>query len=69
MKVKKIIDKKQFRIFLYLIVGIPTGILMIDNEFVFLLGGILLFFEAIRNSKSKLKNKGDKKNEQCNKTR
>ena len=50
MEIKKMVKKNLgLRIFLYLVIGIPVGLLMVDNEVVLGLGLILLFIEAIKN--------------------
>ncbi len=54
MKIKEIIQKNLIlRIVLYLLIGIPVGLLMIDNEIVAGLGIMLLFLTALKTESSK----------------
>lgn len=54
MKIKEIIQGNLIlRIVLYLLIGIPVGLLMIDNEIVAGLGIMLLFLTALKTESSK----------------
>ena len=54
MKIKEIIQENLIlRIVLYLLIGIPVGLLMIDNEIVLGLGIMLLFLTALKPESSK----------------
>ncbi|MCC4313215.1 hypothetical protein [Carnobacterium maltaromaticum] len=54
MKIKEIIQENLIlRIVLYLLIGIPVGLLMIDNEMVAGLGIMLLFLTALKTESSK----------------
>lgn len=56
MEIIEIVKKKLWlRIFLYLLIGIPIGLLMVDNELVLGLGLILLFVVALKEENSKQK--------------
>jgi len=52
---EKLKQSMILRIVLLLIIGIPVGILALDNEVVFSLGIILLFVMAIKSENSKRK--------------
>ena len=54
MKIKEIIQENLIlRIVFYLVIGIPVGLLMIDNEIVAGLGIMLLFLTALKTESSK----------------
>lgn len=54
MKIKEIIQGNLIlRIVLYLLIGIPVGLLMIDNEIVAGLGIMLLFLTVLKPESSK----------------
>ena len=56
MKIKEIIQGNLIlRIVLYLLIGIPVGLLMIDNEIVAGLGIMLLFLTTLKTDSSKKK--------------
>lgn len=64
MKIMQIVKKNLgVRIFLYLLIGIPVGLLMVDNEVVFGLGMILLFIVAIKSERANKKSSVRKKNQ------
>lgn len=64
MKIIEIIKKNLgLRIFLYLLIGIPVGLLMVDNEAVFGLGMILLFIVAIKSERANKISSVRKKNQ------
>ncbi|WP_413527611.1 hypothetical protein [Marinilactibacillus psychrotolerans] len=56
MEIIEIVKEKLWlRIFLYLLIGIPVGLLMVDNELILGLGLILLFVVALKEENSKQK--------------
>ena len=61
MKIKEIIQENLIlRIILYLLIGIPVGLLMIDNEIVLGLGMMLLFLTALKPESSKKRKRKNK---------
>ena len=61
MKIKEIIQGNLIlRIVLYLLIGIPVGLLMIDNEIVLGLGMMLLFLTALKPESSKKRKRKNK---------
>ncbi|AOA01390.1 hypothetical protein [Carnobacterium maltaromaticum] len=61
MKIKKTIKENLIlRIVLYLLIGIPVGLLMIDNEIVLGLGMMLLFLTALKPESSKKRKRKNK---------
>ena len=61
MKIKEIIQENLIlRIVLYLLIGIPVGLLMIDNEIVLGLGIMLLFLTALKPESSKKRKRKNK---------
>ncbi len=61
MKIKEIIQGNLIlRIVLYLLIGIPVGLLMIDNEIVLGLGIMLLFLTALKPESSKKRKRKNK---------
>ena len=61
MKIKEIIQGNLIlRIVLYLLISIPVGLLMIDNEIVLGLGIMLLFLTALKPESSKKRKRKNK---------
>lgn len=61
IKIKEIIQENLIlRIILYLLIGIPVGLLMIDNEIVLGLGIMLLFLTALKPESSKKRKRKNK---------
>lgn len=61
MKIKEIIQGNLIlRIVLYLLIGIPVGLLMIDNEIVAGLGIMLLFLTVLKTDSSKKRKRKNK---------
>lgn len=61
MKIKEIIQENLIlRIVFYLLIGIPVGLLMIDNEIVLGLGIMLLFLTALKPQSSKKEKRKNK---------
>ena len=61
MKIKEIIQGNLIlRIVFYLLIGIPVGLLMIDNEIVLGLGMMLLFLTALKPESSKKRKRKNK---------
>lgn len=61
IKIKEIIQGNFIlRIVLYLLIGIPVGLLMIDNEIVLGLGIMLLFLTALKPESSKKRKRKNK---------
>ncbi|CAD5901370.1 hypothetical protein [Carnobacterium maltaromaticum] len=61
IKIKEIIQGNLIlRIVLYLLIGIPVGLLMIDNEIVAGLGIMLLFLTVLKTDSSKKRKRKNK---------